>query len=87
MNIVAWILVGITAGFLARAIIGGEGPRGVVGDLVVGVAGAFIGGWIMQSLGRGGANGINMWSIFVAFVGSGTLIVAMRMLTGKRTLT
>ena len=86
MSLIAWIVVGIVAGFLARAITGGEGPGGVIGDLVVGVVGAFVGGWIMHLLGHGGVNGINVWSIFVAFVGSGTLILAMRMFTGKRRL-
>jgi uncharacterized membrane protein YeaQ/YmgE (transglycosylase-associated protein family) len=86
MSLIAWIVVGIAAGLLARAVIGGEGPGGVIGDLVVGVVGAFIGGWIMQFLGHGGVTGINVWSIFVAFVGSGTLLLAMRMFTGKRKL-
>ena len=87
MSIMAWIVVGIIAGFLARAVVASEGPGGVVGDLIVGVVGAVIGGWIMHSFGRAGADGINVWSIGVAFLGAVTLLFAMRAFTGKRALT
>jgi len=84
MDILTWIVVGVIAGFLAKAVVPGEGPGGVLGDLVIGVVGAIIGGWIMNSFGHGGANGINIWSIFVAFLGSVLLLFIMRALTGRR---
>lgn len=84
MDILAWIVVGVIAGFLAKAVVPGEGPGGVLGDLVIGVVGAIIGGWIMNSFGRAAANGINIWSIFVAFLGSVVLLFIMRALTGRR---
>ena len=87
MDILAWIIVGIVAGFLAKAVVPGEGPGGIVGDLIVGVVGAVIGGWIMHSFGNPGASGINVWSIFVAFIGAVVLLVILRALTGRRTLT
>jgi uncharacterized membrane protein YeaQ/YmgE (transglycosylase-associated protein family) len=87
MSIIAWIVVGIIAGFLARAVVASEGPGGVVGDLIVGVIGAVVGGWIMHAFGRGGTNGINVWSIGVAFLGAVALLCAMRALTGRRALT
>jgi uncharacterized membrane protein YeaQ/YmgE (transglycosylase-associated protein family) len=87
MDILAWIIVGIVAGFLAKAVVPGEGPGGIVGDLIVGVVGAVIGGWIMHSFGNAGATGINIWSIFVAFLGAVVLLVILRALTGRRTLT
>ena len=85
MDILAWIIVGIVAGFLAKAVVPGEGPGGIVGDLIVGVVGAVIGGWIMHSFGNAGATGINVWSIFVAFLGAVVLLVILRALTGRRT--
>jgi len=85
MSILAWIVVGIIAGFLAKVVVPGEGPGGVLGDLVVGVVGAIIGGWIMNSLGDAGATGLNIWSIFVAFVGAVVLLFILRLLTGRRT--
>lgn len=84
MYILAWIVVGVVAGFLAKAVVPGEGPGGVLGDLVVGVAGAVIGGWLMNSFGNAGATGINIWSIFVAFVGAVVLLFIIRALTGRR---
>ncbi len=84
MDILAWIVVGVIAGFLAKAVVPGEGPGGVLGDLVIGVVGAIIGGWIMNSFGHAGASGINIWSIFVAFLGAVVLLFIMRALTGRR---
>jgi len=84
MDILTWIVVGVIAGFLAKAVVPGEGPGGVLGDLVIGVVGAIIGGWIMHYFGHSGANGINIWSICVAFLGSVILLFVMRALTGRR---
>lgn len=84
MDILSWIVVGVIAGFLAKAVVPGEGPGGVLGDLVVGVVGAVIGGWIMNNFGNAGATGINVWSIFVAFLGAVVLLFLMRALTGRR---
>jgi uncharacterized membrane protein YeaQ/YmgE (transglycosylase-associated protein family) len=84
MSIFAWIVVGIIAGFLAKAVVPGEGPGGILGDLVVGVVGAVLGGWIMNAFGDAGASGINIWSIFVAFLGAVVLLFLLRALTGRR---
>jgi len=84
MDILAWIVVGVIAGFLAKAVVPGEGPGGILGDLVIGVVGAIIGGWIMHQFGNPGASGINIWSIFVAFLGSIVLLFIMRAVTGRR---
>jgi len=84
MDILAWIVVGVIAGFLAKAVVPGEGPGGILGDLVVGVVGALLGGWIMNSFGKAGASGINLWSIFVAFLGAVVLLIILRAVTGRR---
>lgn len=84
MSILAWIVVGIIAGFLAKAIVPGDGPGGVLGDLVVGVIGAFLGGWIFNSFGHTGVTGLNLWSIVVAFVGGVALLLIIRLITGSR---
>ena len=64
-----WVIVGIIAGYLAKSV-RGEGPQGLLGDLVVGVIGAFVGGWIFNYFGYPGVTGLNLGSIVVAFVGS-----------------
>jgi uncharacterized membrane protein YeaQ/YmgE (transglycosylase-associated protein family) len=85
MNILAWIVVGVIAGFLAKAVVPGEAPAGILGDLVVGIVGALIGGWIMNAFGQPGVGGgINIWSIFVAFIGAVVLLFILRAVTGRR---
>ena len=85
MSILALIIVGIIAGWLARMIIPGEGPAGLPGDLVTGVVGAFVGGWIFNILGHPGATGLNIGSIIVAFVGAVVVLWLTRLFTGRRT--
>jgi uncharacterized membrane protein YeaQ/YmgE (transglycosylase-associated protein family) len=84
MNWLAWIVVGIIAGALARAVIRGEGPGGCLGDLIIGIIGAIIGGWVFNFFGHAGATGINIYSIIVAFVGSLILLLIIRLLTPKK---
>jgi uncharacterized membrane protein YeaQ/YmgE (transglycosylase-associated protein family) len=84
MTILAWIVVGIIAGFLAKTMVPGEGPGGLLGDLIVGIVGALIGGWIFNSFGHLGVTGLNLWSILVAFVGGVVLLLIIRLLTSRR---
>jgi uncharacterized membrane protein YeaQ/YmgE (transglycosylase-associated protein family) len=84
VDIIAWIIVGIIAGWLAKMVVPGEGPGGVIGDLVVGVVGAIIGGWIWNYFGHVGATGLNIPSIIVAFVGGVVLLLIVRLFTRGR---
>ena len=84
MSILAWIVVGIIAGWLAKMVVPGEGPGGVLGDLIIGIIGAIIGGWVFNYFGHTGATGINIGSIVVAFIGSVILLLIMRAVTGRR---
>jgi len=83
MTILAWIVVGGVAGLLASALVQGGG-MGVIGDIIVGIVGAFIGGFIMNALGYAGATGFNLWSVFVAFIGAVVLLVVIRLFTSNR---
>ena len=76
-----WVLVivGIIAGYLAKSV-RGEGPQGLLGDLVVGVIGAFVGGWIFNYFGHPGVTGLNLGSIVVAFIGSVVFLWGLRVL-------
>lgn len=85
MEILWWIVVGVLAGFLAKAVVPGEGPGGILGDLVIGIVGALLGGWIFSALGVAGASSGLLWSIFVAFVGAVVLLLVIRAITGRRT--
>jgi len=82
MSIFAWIIVGLIAGFLARWVLPGEepGPRGIFGDLLAGIIGAIVGGWVFGLLGLGGVTGINVGSILIAFVGAVIFLTIWRAL-------
>lgn len=83
-HIVFWIIVGIVAGLLAKMVVPGEGPGGLLGDLVVGVIGAFAGGWLFKTfLGHSYSGWIG--STGVAFVGAVVLLFILRMVSGGRT--
>ena len=84
MSILAWIIVGIVAGWLARMVIPSEGPAGLLGDLVIGVVGAIGGGWVFNSFGHAGPTGVNIGSIVVSFVGAVGVLWLMRLFTGTR---
>jgi uncharacterized membrane protein YeaQ/YmgE (transglycosylase-associated protein family) len=84
MSILAWIVVGIIAGWLGKMVIPGEGPAGLVGDLVIGVVGAVVGGWIFGYFGHTGVTGLNTGSILVAFVGAVVVLWLVRQFAGMR---
>ena len=85
MGILAWLVVGLIAGFLASRVIRGGG-YGLIGDIVVGVVGALIGGFLASTLLNmpDAVNGINVTSILVAFVGAVILIAILRAVSGRR---
>jgi uncharacterized membrane protein YeaQ/YmgE (transglycosylase-associated protein family) len=83
MGILAWILLGLIAGFLASMVMRGGG-FGIIGDIIVGIIGALIGGFLFSALGSTGVTGFNIWSLFVAFVGACVLIAILRAVSGSR---
>jgi uncharacterized membrane protein YeaQ/YmgE (transglycosylase-associated protein family) len=77
MDILAWIVVGLIAGWLASAVM--AGGYGVVGDIIIGIVGGLIGGFLSQALfGVNAVNGLNLTSIVVAFIGAVILIAILR---------
>ena len=69
MSILAWVVLGIIAGFLASRIVGGTGG-GIVMDLVLGVVGALVGGFVMNYFSETGVTGFNIYSVLVATLGA-----------------
>jgi len=84
MGILSWIVVGLIAGFLASQVMRGGG-NGLIGDIIVGIVGAVIGGFLAANLLNmpNAVNGINITSIFVAFVGAVILIAILRLFSGR----
>jgi uncharacterized membrane protein YeaQ/YmgE (transglycosylase-associated protein family) len=88
MSWIAWIIVGLVAGFLAKLVMPGtrDEPSGFLGTLLLGIVGAVVGGWIWNiAFNAPGATGINGWSILIAFIGSCILIALMRLFTRRTT--
>lgn len=83
MGILAWLIVGLIAGWLAGMVMKGGG-YGVIGDIIVGIVGALIGGFLASVLFNVDAvNGFNLVSILTAFIGSVVLIAIIRALPGR----
>jgi uncharacterized membrane protein YeaQ/YmgE (transglycosylase-associated protein family) len=84
MSIIAWIVLGLIAGWLAGLIMRGGG-YGIIGDIVLGIIGAIVGGWLTGLvLGSDMVNGFNVQSLIVAVIGAIVLIAISRMFTGNR---
>jgi uncharacterized membrane protein YeaQ/YmgE (transglycosylase-associated protein family) len=80
MTILSWLVVGLIAGFLAGLVVKGGG-FGLIGDIIVGVVGGLIGGWISVNLLHiGSMTGINLGSILIAFVGAVILLIVIRLI-------
>jgi uncharacterized membrane protein YeaQ/YmgE (transglycosylase-associated protein family) len=83
MGILIWIIVGLVAGVLASMVMGGTG-YGIVGDIIIGIVGAFVGSWIFSQLGVSSPIGGLPGTILVAFVGSVVLLFILRLIRGGR---
>lgn len=83
MGIIAWIVLGGLAGWLASVLVRGTG-LGLLADILVGIVGAFIGGLIFSAFGGTGITGFNLWSFIVALVGAVVLLLIVRLFTGGR---
>jgi uncharacterized membrane protein YeaQ/YmgE (transglycosylase-associated protein family) len=81
-SIIAWIMIGIIAGALAKLIMPGDDPGGIIVTILIGIAGAFVGGFLMSLIGVG--QGGLIWTIIVATLGAIILLVIYRLLVGGR---
>lgn len=82
MSIIVWIIIGGLAGWIANMIMKTDGS--LVKNIVTGIVGALIGGFVMSFFGATGFTGFNLWSFLVALIGSIILIAVINLLTGKR---
>jgi len=81
MDILTWIIVGLVAGVLASVVMGGTG-YGLVGDIIIGIVGAFVGGWLFRQLGVSSPLGGLPGTIFIAFIGAVVLLFVLRLIRG-----
>jgi uncharacterized membrane protein YeaQ/YmgE (transglycosylase-associated protein family) len=83
MGILSWIVLGLLVGVLAKWIMPGPDSSGVVMTIVLGVAGAFVGGFLATRLGLGSVNGFNLGSLAIATAGALLLLFLNRKLRGR----
>lgn len=85
MSLLAWIVLGLIAGLVAKALVPGRDPGGCVITILVGIAGALVGGWLSTLLGFGGlAGGLDLRNLVIAVLGAIVLLVLWRLLFGRR---
>ena len=78
LSILIWLIIGLIAGFLASRVM--RGGYGIVGDIVVGILGAFLGGWLAGLLGIGGSSSLIV-TIVIAFIGACILLAILHAVT------
>lgn len=78
MGILAWIVLGGIAGWIASMIAGNNAQQGLFGNIIIGIIGAFIGGFLINLLGGEGVTGFNLWSLLVAVMGATLLLFILR---------
>jgi len=83
--LIFWIIVGLIAGALAKLIMPGDDPGGIVMTIIIGIVGAVLGGWLLSLLGIGGAaTGAWIWSIISGFIGAVILLAIYRAFVSSR---
>jgi uncharacterized membrane protein YeaQ/YmgE (transglycosylase-associated protein family) len=85
MSIVGWIVLGLISGFIASKIVNKQG-EGLILDIVLGIVGAIVGGYLFSLFGAQGVSGVNLYSMFVAVVGAIVVLVIYHSLSGRRTI-
>lgn len=83
MSILGWIVLGLIAGFIGSKIVNKTG-EGIFLDIVLGIVGAVVGGWLFTAFGAHGVTGLNVYSFIVAIIGSIVVLLAYHALMGRR---
>jgi uncharacterized membrane protein YeaQ/YmgE (transglycosylase-associated protein family) len=83
MSLIVWIIFGALVGWLASIIAGTNNQQGALANIVVGIIGAFLGGFLMSLVGQNGVTGFNLYSVLVAILGAVVLLMIYRAVTGN----
>jgi uncharacterized membrane protein YeaQ/YmgE (transglycosylase-associated protein family) len=83
MSFIAWIILGLIAGFVGSKIVNKRG-EGLLRDILLGVVGAIVGGWLFQAMGAARVTGLNLYSLMVAVIGAIVVLVLYHAIFGKR---
>ncbi len=82
MGWIAWIILGLISGFIASKLVTNSGA-GILMDIVIGIVGAVVGGFIGEKLGVGGINGLTLWSIVLSVLGAVIVLVVYRAVASR----
>jgi uncharacterized membrane protein YeaQ/YmgE (transglycosylase-associated protein family) len=82
MSILAWVVLGLIAGFIASKLVNRSG-EGVIVDILLGIGGALVGGWLFHVFGMHGVTGLNLYSMLVAIVGAAVVLIVYHALVGR----
>jgi uncharacterized membrane protein YeaQ/YmgE (transglycosylase-associated protein family) len=85
MSIIGWIVLGLIAGFIASKIVNKSG-EGVLLDIILGIVGAVVGGFLFNQFGAVGVTGFNLYSMVVAVIGAVVVLVLYHVIAGRRTI-
>ncbi len=85
MSIIGWLVLGLIAGFIGSKIVNKQG-EGVLLDIVLGIIGAIVGGFIFTTVGATGVTGFNLYSMLVAIIGAIVVLVIYHAVVGRRAL-
>jgi uncharacterized membrane protein YeaQ/YmgE (transglycosylase-associated protein family) len=69
MSILAWVVLGLISGFIASKIVNKQG-EGMILDIILGIVGALVGGWVFNQFGSSGVTGLNLYSLLVSVIGA-----------------
>jgi uncharacterized membrane protein YeaQ/YmgE (transglycosylase-associated protein family) len=83
MSIIGWIVLGLISGFIASKIVNKSG-EGILLDIVLGIVGAVVGGWLFTTFGMAPVTGVNIYSMIVAIIGAIIVLVVYHALTRRR---
>src|SRR5215471_4673849 len=81
MSFLAWIILGLVAGFIGSKVVNKRG-EGLILDIILGVVGAIVGGWLFSMCGAGGVTGLNLYSLMIAVVGAIVVLVLYHVARG-----
>lgn len=85
MSILAWLILGLIAGFIASKLVNNSG-EGLILDIVLGIVGAFVGGFLFSFIGAAPVTGFNLYSVIVAVIGSVVVLVLYHAIVGRRSI-
>lgn len=86
MSIIGWIILGAIAGWLASIVTGRNAQMGCIANIIAGVVGALIGGFVFSAFGGSPITGFNLYSLIVAFIGAVIVLALWNLLSGRRAM-